>query len=360
MKIALTSTMFFGVGNRDGYGGLEIVVADLWGGLVDRGHKVVCFSPDPTVTPEGGFHYSIGPAVTDLKGVDWLQGERAIWQKIDECFDDFDIIHSHDWFGFAYASKSRNPSLKVTHTHHGHLAYWLDVERSRPWWAKPSPFKLNMIAISKFMKNNYDSGYGGQAPLIPSEYAYNPVDLEAYPYQKDKGDRLMFLGRIDAIKNPMNAVIAATTANMPIDVVGGTSFVGDMGYVDTMKNRCEYDALASFIGEVNHATKVKYLQNAKALLIPSNFGEPFGLIAVEAMSCGTVPIALDDGALSEIIEHGKSGFICNGKKEMVEAISMIDTINPADCRKRATRFSKKKCATRYEKLYQRILDGDEW
>lgn len=359
MKIALTSTVFFGCPPPK-YGGLERVVYDLWGGLVDKGHKVVCFAPDPTITPEGGFHYSTGQAITNLSGVDWLESERSMWQKIDGCLDDFDIIHGHNWFGFEYASKQRNSELKATHTHHGHVAYWLDMERKRPWWQREAPFKMNFIAISKFMKERYDTGYNGQARIIPAEYAYNPVDLEAYPYQKEKGDRLMFLGRIDKIKNPINAVTAALEAKTPIDIVGGTSFVGDMNYVELTKNRCETSPLANFIGEIPHNIKVTYLQNAKALLIPSAFDEPFGLIAVEAMSCGTVPIALNDGALSEIIEHEKSGFICNNLEEMAQAISKVDTINPADCRKQATKFSKKKCATRYESLYQRILDGDEW
>lgn len=359
MKIALTSTIFFGV-PAPKYGGLERVVYDLWGGLVDRGHKVVCFSPDPTITPEGGFHYSTGPAITDLNGVDWLQGERETWQKIDKCFDDFDIIHSHDWFGFSYASKKRNPELKVTHTHHGHVAYWLDTERKKQWWGRPAPFKLNFIGISKFMKHNYDTGYGGEAPLIPSEYAYNPVDLKAYPYQEEKGDRLMFLGRIDQLKAPHVAVEVAESAGADIDVVGGTSFVSDIQYVRNVEAQCSRIEGTSFIGEVGHENKVSRLQNAKALIIPSQFGEPFGLIAVEAMACGTVPIALNDGALSEIIEHGKSGFICDSQAEMVDAISKIDTISPADCRKRATRFSKARCSKRYEELYKRILSGDEW
>lgn len=360
MKIALLSTPFFGVGNRDSYGGLEIVVYDLWCGLLERGHKVVCYAPSPTDTPKGGFHHSTGQAVTTLERVDWRELERAMWQKVDPFFDDFDVVHGSNWFGFEYASKARNLALKVCHTHHGHVAYWLDAQRQHPWWQRIAPFKLNFIAISKYMQKNYNTGYDGQARVITSEYAYNPVSLEDYPYQKDKGDRLMFLGRIDNIKNPMNAITVAVEAGVPIDIVGGTSFVGDMQYVEAVKTRCVNEPLATFIGEVDHNTKLKYLQNAKALLIPSNFGEPFGLIAIEAMSCGTVPIALNDGALSEIIQHEKNGFICNSREEMVDAVSKVETINPEDCRVRAEQFSVARCAERYESIYKRILDGEEW
>lgn len=346
VRVALISTPFFGVGNRDGYGGLEIVVADLWSGLLGRGHKVVCFSPDPTVVPDGGFHISTGPALSTVN-VDWVKAERDMFNVYDECLDDFDVTHGNDWFGFEYLSKKRKPSLNVCHTHHGglNMEYW---GKSKP------PFKLNFIAISKWMKSVYENQW------FPSEWVYNPVDLQAYPYQKEKGDRLMFLGRIDPIKAPHVAINVSTKTSTSLDIIGGTSFVTDKQYVEKVMSQSRDAPYSFFKGEVDHATKLEYLQNAKALLIPSRFGEPFGLCCVEALSCGTPVIALNDGALSEIIEHGKNGFICNNQAEMVDAVSRIDTINPRDCRARAEFFSVENCAKRYEELYKRILSGDSW
>ena len=361
MKIALISSVFFGV-PAPKYGGLERVVYDLWCGLVKRGHKVVCFSPDPTDMPEGGYHFSTGPAKDTLTDESWLDMEQDMWRKYDSRLDDFSVVHGHNWFGFEYASKARNKELNVCHTHHGHLGYWLDAERKHQWWAKPSPFKLNLIAISNHMKSLYETGYGAPGvPKIPAQTAYNGVDLSLYPYQKDKSDRYMFLGRIDPIKGVHTAIEAAEKAKVPIDIIGATSFVSNKQYVHEMKTKCSQSQYAEFIGEVSHEEKVRRLQNAKGVLVCSQFGEPFGLMTVEALSCGTPVFALPDGALPEVIEHGKSGFLCNTVDEFVENIGKVDTLSSVDCRKNAERFTLERMAARYEQLYETIIDGGlEW
>lgn len=352
LKIGLISTPFFGVPPPK-YGGLERIIYDLWQGLVNRGHKVICFSPNPTVTPKNGFHVSTGEALSTVN-VDWVQSEKQMLEKCEPYLKDLDVISEHNWFGHIYAHKSKNLNLKCCHTHHGHINY--------EWWGKsPPPFKLNFIGISQWMKHCYETGYDGKAPTkIPSEYVYNGIDLDSYPYKEDKENRLMFLGRIDPIKAPHIAIEVAEKTNTPIDIVGGTSFVANNQYVHEIKTKCSQSKYANFIGEVDHQTKLKHLQTAKALLIPSQFGEPFGLIAAEAMACGTVPIAMKDGALPEIIEHEKSGFVCDNLGEIVEAVHNVSAVTPKSCRTRAEMFSKETMAERYEKLFRRILTGDEW
>jgi len=344
MKISLISTPLLDTPPKT-YGGLERVCFDLANGLINRGHKVVLFTTDDSQVPKGGFLYKTGKAKGTVN-TNWIEAERDMWKIYDSCLNDFDLTHAHNWFGFEYASKKKNPNLKITHTHHGglNMAYW---GKSRP------PFKLNLMGISSWMKRVYES------QGFPAQVCYNGVDLDIYPYQKNKGDRLMFLGRIDTIKAPHVALEVAKKTSIGLDVVGGTSFVSDPTYVTKVEKQCD-GTIIKFIGEVDHQTKLRYLQNAKALLIPSQFGEPFGLICVEAMACGTVPIARRDGALEEIIEQGKSGFICDSMEEMVDAISKIGTISPADCRKRAELFSKERMAERYEQLYKTILEGIEW
>jgi len=277
-----------------------------------------------------------------------VEEERRMWEVCDYTFDELDILHGMNWFGFEYLSKSKRRTLKVTHTHHGGLNQW--------WFRSKPPFKLNFIGISKWMKKVYES------QGMPSRYCYNGIDLDKYPYQEEKGDRLMFLGRMSKIKAPHIAIEVAEKSDEFIDIVGGTSFVDDPNYVEEIKTKCvDYrGSMATFIGEVSHQDKLRYLQNAKALLIPSRFGEPFGLIAVEAMACGTIPIALNDEALSEIIEDGKSGFICNDIAEMVLKVSEIDTIDTRNVRERAEMFSKEVMSKRYIELYKDILEGREW
>ena len=345
MKIALISTPFFGTPPPT-YGGLEVVVWNLANGLTKLGHKVVLFAPKGSKVPKNGFLVECGKAYNTVN-VDWIEAERNMWKVYDKKLDDFDIVNGHDWFGFEYASKVRNPSLKVCHTHHGglNLNWW---KRSKP------PFKLNLVAISKWMKEVYkDQGF-------ESKHVYNGVDLSQYPFSENKGDRLLFLGRISKIKAPHLAIEVAKKLDMGLDIIGGTSFVDDPNYVEEVKRMCDGEKI-KFIGEVEHSVKVRYLQEAKALLIPSRFGEPFGLIAVESMACGTPPIALDDGALKEIIEDGKSGFICKDVEEMIKKVEEIDTINLKDCRERSKLFSKEVMSRNYvEEIYKPILNGEEW
>jgi len=329
--------------------------------LLRRGHKVVCFSPTPTQIPKGGFHYNTGQALNTVN-VNWLEEEQKMWTKYDASLDDFDIIEGNNWYGFEYRSKTRNPDLKVCHRHHGHPNYWLDAERKNPWWAKPAPFKLNLIAISQHMKRLYDSGYNGAAPQIPSECCHNGIDLDVYPFKKDKSNRLLFLGRIDPIKGVHTSIEVAEKAAIPIDVVGATSFVANKQYVHEVETKCSQSKYAHFVGEVSHEDKVKYLQNAKALLCFSSFGEPFGLMFAEANACGTPVISFDDGAAKEVVEHGKTGFICSDIDEAVEAVSRLETIDSYDCRKRVERkFTYQKMTTRTLELYRRIVfENNEW
>jgi len=269
-----------------------------------------------------------------------------MWNKIKHTFIDLDIILGSNWFGMEYASKKQNPELKVCHTHHGHI--------NPQYWTQP-PFKLNLIAISQWMVKAYREQAG-----LEARHCYNGVDMDLYPYKESHGDRLMFLGRIDPIKAPDIAIDVAERLKKQIDIVGGTRFVSDLDYVERVKAKCRQSEYANFVGEVDHATKVRYLQNASTLIIPSKFGEPFGLICVEAMATGCVPIAFNDGALGEIIVNGETGFICDTSNELIDAVEKSTTISSSACRKRAEGFSKEVCAKSYEYRFKQILGGDEW
>ena len=341
LKIGILSTPLIECPPKT-YGGLERVNYDLCNALSQMGHKVILYAPTGSVKPEKAYLYETGNP-TGLK-CNWLQEEQNMWDKVKHTFGDLDIIHGSNWFGMEYASKREHPEYKCCHTHHGGM----DMN----WWGNP-PFKLNIISISKWMEKVYES------QNCKARYVYNGIDLDLYPYKENHGERLMFLGRIDPIKAPHVAIQVAEQTKTPIDIVGGTSFVQDMNYVQQIKTACERSPYANFVGEVDHATKMKYLQEAKALLIPSQFGEPFGLVVIEALACGTPTIALNDGALGEIITPDV-GAVCNSVGELKQAVNRIDTFSPQDCRKRAEVFSKERCAEAYLERYKQVLDGDEW
>jgi len=345
MKIGILSTSFFGCPNP-AYGGLEAVNWNLACGLTARGHKVILYAPDNSQTPPGGFLYKTGPAL-DTVNVDWMNEEKADWENVKHTFGELDILLGSNWFGFEYLSKKENPELRVTHVHHGGL--------NSDWW-KPgtAPFKLNIIGISQHMRRVYES------QGFPTHVVYNGIDAGLYPPSHDKSDRFLFLGRIDPIKGVHIAIDAARRADVPLDVVGATSFVTNQQYVSQMNGMCDGEKV-KFVGEVDHETKVKYLQDAKALIVASQFGEPFNLCAAEAMACGTPVITLNDGGLPEVVEHGVTGFVCQNIYEMEEAIMKIDDINYDDCINRVqNNFTKEKMAENYEKQFTDILAGNEW
>ncbi len=350
MRIALISTPFITT-PPVGYGGLERVVWDLARGLIDLGQKVVIVGAEGSKTPDGGYTIEAMPCAKNANE-DWLKQEKRMWNVWSPLIDsaDFDIIHGHNWFGFEYASKTRNENLNVCHTHHG----WLNTR----WWQTTKPdFPLNLMAISDWMATSY-AAIGFSARRV-----YNGVDLTEYPYSKDHGDRLLYVGRLADYKQPHIAIKVAQELDMPLDIVGGT-FVNNIGYMNSIIAKAEDDPNIELYLDADHSTKVELMQNAKAVLFPSAMGEPFGLVIIEGFSCGAPVIALDDGAVKEIITD-KTGIVCKARDDkeavslMVQAVRDLD-LSPADCRKRAELFSKEAMAQNYLDAYTDILNGNEW
>jgi glycosyltransferase involved in cell wall biosynthesis len=323
-------------------GGLEQVVYDLACSLVEMGHKVVVFATKGSKAPPKGFLCETIEPIYNVH-VDWFNRERQAYEKYKALLRDFDIIHSHSWYHFPYLAKMENPELKVCATHHGHLNF-----RTKP------VEKMNLIAISRFMAEEY-------ASILKTNvrFVYNGIDLKKYPFKKEKGDSLLFVGRISKLKRPDIAIEIAKRLGMKLDICGGT-FVEDQSYIQQIKHLCEANGFG-FYPDATHEVKVGLMQNAKALIFPSSFKEPFGLVAVEALSCGTPVVAVMDGAIPEIVKDGKVGFVCNSIDGMVEAVKRIDNIKPEDCRALVEQnFTKELMAKRYEDLYKQVVNNSEW
>lgn len=348
MKIALVSSPFFTVPPKK-YGGLEAMVYNLFCGLVAMGHKVVLFAPTGSADIPGGFVYETGEPLEHVQ-VDWLEAEKKMWEVYNPILreEKFDIICEHDWFGFCYLSKVKNSRLKICHAHHGHM--------SPAWWKQsPSPFKLNLIAISNFMKDEYKSMLG-----YDSRVCYNGIDLSMYPYQETKGNRLLFVGRLDSFKRPHIAIEVAKKAGLGLDIVG-SSFVQDPAYLESVKQACDGKKVKLYLDLPREET-AKFYQNAKATIFPSKMGEPYGLIVPESCACGTPVLGSKEGAIAETIQDGVNGFLCDPDNvdEFVQAVKKVDGIDPKDCRKRAEFFSKENMAKAYVERFEEILRGDEW
>ena len=345
LKVALLSTPVFTVPPH-AYGGLELVVRDLAYVLAKYGHQVTVFAPDGSYV-EGCEMAFLGPPLERVDA-NWMEAERKAAHKFTDRLMDsgFDMIHGHNWFGFEYSIKARRPELKVCHTHHGGL--------NIDWWAgtKP-PWPLNLIGVSAWMQKVYVS-QGFKACAV-----YNGIALEDYPLKAEKGERLLFVGRLDSFKRPHIAIDIAKRTGLGLDIVGG-SFVHDVAYMEQIKKDCDGKQIKLYL-DAPHEKKVELYQNAKAVIFPSKLGEPFGLIVPEANACGTPVIASPDGAIPETLKDGVTGFICNTIDKMVEAVSKVDQIKPEVCRARVEmQFTREKMAANYLEVYNKIITGEEW
>lgn len=220
--------------------------------------------------------------------------------------------------------------------------------------------KPNLVAISNYMKTYSEQYFRQIGYNVNFEYVYNGIDLHKYSFVPNikRTNRLLYVGRFSKFKRPHIAIEVAKRTNLPIDLLGGT-FVDDINYLKEIESMCNGKDIVIH-KDVDHNFKIKKMQEAKALIFPSKMGEPLGLVAQEAIACGTPVIASNDGAIPEVVLHNKVGFICDSVDEMVQAVNNIGKISPEDCRHRAEEFSRQIMAKNYEKLYYKIMKGEEW
>lgn len=349
LRIAIISTPFFSVPPTN-YGGLEQVLWDLAMGLDKLGHTVTIFGPKGSKATPNGKLFEMCES-NNTVNVNWYDLEKQNYEIYKNIIDPkiYDIVHDSTWFGFPYLLKQQNLSLRILHQHHGGYS-----------WPSIPPFgKPNLVSISMYMKQYTEQYFRQLGYDVKSEYIYNPIDIDKYPFQATKTEHLLFVGRLSTFKQPHIAVEVAKKSNHKLDIIGGT-FVDSDQYVMQLTKMVENDPDVTLYKDVSNESKIEKMQNAKALLFPSKMNEPFGLVALETMSCGTPVIALNDGAISEVVIHGKTGFICNNIQEMIDSISKIHTIKSEDCRLRAEQFSRENIAKEYEKLYYRMMKGENW
>lgn len=348
MKIALISPPLLKTPPTS-YGGLEQVVYDLGVALTELGADVTLIAPRGSTIGEKGkvIETTIAKEKTD---VNWVQEENVAYNIYAPRLNEFDIVHDHTWFGFAYLSKNDGCKFKICHTHHGHLDW-------NPANIPPSIKNINLIGISEFMAKTYRAmGHGAR-------FVYNGIDTAKYkPFGGEKENRFVFVGRISKLKLPHIAIDLAIDTKIPIDIVGG-SFVApdEVQYIEYIKRRCSQSGgLATLHLDLPHDKKIEIIGKAKAMIMPSNFNEPFGLTSVEAMACGTPVISTNDGALGELIISGETGFVCNDYREMRDAASKVADISVDACIARARVFSRENMAKNYLSLYSEMSDGAVW
>jgi glycosyltransferase involved in cell wall biosynthesis len=349
MRIAQVAPPFESVPPA-GYGGTERVVSTLTEALVRRGHQVTLFASGDSrtaarlepVVDQALWHYE--PPLKDLNPF-WTMTLDAIWDHVDE----FDVVHSHlDYWGYPLA---RHAGVPVVTTLHGRL----DLPELQLLYHRFRDVPL--VSIS-------------DAQRRPVEWAnfvatvYHGIELDQFTFNPDPSGYLAFLGRISPEKGLDAAIRVARAAGRPLRIAtrkplrqtGDPNVRADWEHYHRDVKPLLERGQAQLIGEVDGAAKDQFLRNAAALLFPIRWPEPFGLVMVEALACGTPVIALRDGSVPEVLAEGVTGFMCSSEEEMVVAIGRLGEIDRARCRAEAERrFSPAAMASAYERVYQRLL-----
>jgi len=188
------------------------------------------------------------------------------------------------------------------------------------------------------------------------------TDIDYFTPVFEKEDWFLFFSRIVHGKGVHIAVELAKLIGFKLKIVGEDQKYVDVTYVEHIKNTCKTLPNVEYVGTVSNEKALSYLQHAKALLFPQFWGEAFGLVMIEALACGTPVIAGgSNGAPPEVIENGKTGFLCNDFADYIQAIKNIDQIDTRVCREEvARRWSAKAMTKNYIKLYNEVIEGASW
>jgi glycosyltransferase involved in cell wall biosynthesis len=323
------------------YGGTERVVAYLTEELVQRGHEVTLFaSGDSTVTAN---IESMQPASLRVSGlVPW--GASFHLAMLSEVFDNaerFDIIHCHlDYWSFPFARLVKTPTVTTLHGR-------LDIKELLDVYRYYS--EIPVISISNAQR----------APLPELNWmntVYHGLPRRPLRFSAEPGKYLAFLGRIAPEKRPDLAIEVARRAGIPLRIAAKVDDA-DRAYFESTIRPLLGGGNVEFIGEIGEHEKSEFLGNAAALLFPVDWPEPFGLVMIEALACGTPIIAKPCGSVPEILRDGVTGFLATDLDSFVSAVGKIPTLSRQKCREEfETRFTADVMTANYERIYYRLVD----
>lgn len=342
MKIAITADPYLPVPPRH-YGGIERVIDFLVRGLVARGHEVTLFAhaqseTDGKLIPYGRApHTGSWPRAVEL----WQVGSR-LWRMATE----IDVVHS---FGRLAALL---PVLPIRS-----LPKIQSYQRSIPL---AGVRRANGIAGAS-LRFTACSTHMYEHPYAPGEWStvFNGVRLDKYTFMPDPGSDapLVFLGRLERIKGPHHAIAIARASGRELIIAGNVVRSGpDADYFDGEIAPSIDGRQIQCIGEVDDTQKNDLLGRAAALLMPIEWDEPFGIVMIEAMACGTPVIGFTRGSLPEIVRHGVNGFLCDDVVAAAQCVRRLREIDRKLVRDDANRrFAADVIVGAYERLYEQAI-----
>lgn len=343
MKIAQVTPLYEAVPPKL-YGGTERVVAHLTDALVDLGHDVTLFASADARTKarlvpvrDQAIRLDPAPFKSDLAA------HMSMLSEVLRRADDFDVIHFHtDMIHFPFFERVAGKTIT---TLHGRLDM-KDLTEVYERWPQ-----FGLISISDDQRR----------PLPFANWkatVHHGMPAEQYIHSPKSDGYLAFLGRISPEKRPDRAIEIATRLGKRLKMAAKVDATDRVYFETQIKPMIDANPLIEFIGEIGDHQKSAFLGGAEALLFPIDWPEPFGLVMIEAMACGTPVIAYRCGSVPEVIDDGVTGFIVDNDDQAAEAIIRAANLDRNLVRRRFdTRFSSEAMARRYVALYEKLCDG---
>jgi glycosyltransferase involved in cell wall biosynthesis len=326
------------------YGGTESVVGVLAEGLGDAGHDVTVFAAgDSRVDLDVSWTYEQAPSDRLGEPLPELRHVLACLERSAE----FDVISDHTGpFAAALGRLSVSPML---HTVHGPMVGELGDAYEQI--ARISP-RLRLISLSRNQRRPYPS-----LPWVAN--CPNAIDLGRFPWSSTRGDYLVFLGRMGPEKGCHHAIAVAHETGLPLKIAAKCREPAERAYF-AEHIEPHLGGAIEYLGEIGHDEKVQLLLDARVTLFPIEWEEPFGLVMIESLACGTPVVATRRGSVPEVLEHGRTGIVVERHEDLAAAVEEADRLDPAECRRAVEeRFSTEPLVTRYLRAFRAAVEAPD-
>jgi len=341
LRIAVLCPVWFPV-PPPRYGGIESVVGLLAEGLGDAGHDVTLFAAgDSRVDVDVSWVYDQAPSERLGEPLPELRHVLACVERSAE----FDVISDHT--GPFAAALGRLSVAPMLHTVHGPVVG--ELGEAYEQIARIST-RLRLISLSRNQRRTHPS-----LPWVAN--CPNAIDPALFPWSSARGDYLAFLGRMGPDKGCHHAIAVAHETGLPLKIAAKCREPAERAY---FAERIEphLGGAIEYLGEIGHEEKVQLLRDARVTLFPIDWEEPFGLVMIESLACGTPVVATRRGSVPEVLEHGRTGIVVERHEDLAAAVAEADRLDPAECRRAVEeRFSPVPLVARYLRAFRAAVEA---
>jgi glycosyltransferase involved in cell wall biosynthesis len=323
------------------YGGTERIVSYLTEELVRQGHEVTLFASGDSVTRARLVAACPRSLRLDPGCVDPLAHHLVLLEEVFRRVDDFDVVHFHvDYLCFPFIRRLPLPNITTLHGR-------LDIPDLVPLHREYQGMPVTSISDAQRAPLPWLNWRGTVHHGLPADLHRGIYEPEAY---------LAFLGRVSPEKGLDRAIEIARRAGLPLRVAAKVDRA-DLDYYAEVIAPLLAQPHVDFVGEIGEAEKQRFLGNARALLFPIDWPEPFGLVMIEAMACGTPVVAFRRGSVPEVLSDGETGFVVSTTEEAVAAVGRLDEISRRGCRAAfERRFTAARMAHEYLRIYRQQIE----